>query len=205
MDVTPAYLPRLETLLPILRTRHAVWRADRPFSRQSWQNRTRLRNPDGWQWITVPVEHGQFGESIANTAVAYHDGWRKRHLKALQYNYSTSPFYQHYAGDISDILGERHATLHALNKAVMDMILGWLKHEITWEVRTDSTVALISGAASDRIQPHPAGPADSDADPASVFEHPVYRQNYDGFIPDMSCLDILFTNGPSAIHQLATS
>ena len=187
MDVTPEYLPRLETLLPILRTGQAVWRADKPFSRQAWQNRTRLRNPDGWQWITVPVEHGQLGERISRTKIAYHDGWRKRHLKALQYNYSTSPFYEHYADDIARVLDARHATLHELNKAFMDQILRWLKHDITWEVRTEP----FDGPEGKR--------------PAEEFEHPVYRQNYEGFIPEMSCLDILFTNGPSAIHQLAAS
>lgn len=190
MHVTPEYLPRLESLLPILRVGRGVWRADRPFSRQGWQNRTRLRNPDGWQWITVPVEHGQFGQSIAQTRIAYHDGWRKRHLKALKYNYSTTPFYDHYAGDVATLLEERHETLDMLNKAGMNLILRWLKHDFTWETRSESPGGKrVEAAVRDE------GP----------FKHPVYRQNYDGFIPDMSCLDILFNNGPAAIHQLASN
>ena len=149
MDVTPEYFPRLETLLPILREERAVWRADRPFSRQGWQNRTRLRNPDGWQWITVPVEHGQLGQSIAITRIAYHDGWRKRHLKAFQYNYSSSPFYEHYASDLQVLLSARHETLHALNKAALDMILGWLQHDVAWEIRTEPE--SLSIASSNRL------------------------------------------------------
>jgi len=189
MDITPEYLPRLETLLPILRTDRAVWRADRPFSRQGWQNRTRLRNPDGWQWITVPVEHGQFGQPISDTRIAYHDGWRKRHLKAFKYNYSTSPFYEHYAADLDALLADRYETLHDLNKAALDLVLGWLRHDVAWEVRMDPDDEL----------------ADVEPPMDIVFEHPRYRQNYNGFIPDMSCLDILFTNGPSAIHQLVAN
>jgi len=186
MDVIPEYLPRLEALLPILGRDTAVWRADRPFSRQAWQNRTRLRNPDGWQWITVPIEHGHHGEAIFRTRIAYHDGWRKRHLKAFKYNYSTSPFYEHYKADLHDLLSTRYETLHMLNKATIDMILGWLGHSVSWEIRSE-----------------PAGTAMKEISSAVPFKHPVYRQNYPGFIPDMTCLDILFTNGPAAIHQLA--
>ena len=189
MDITPEYLPRLETLLPILRVDTAVWRADKTFSRQGWQNRTRLRNPDGWQWITVPVEHGQFGGTISETRIAYHDGWRKRHLKAVRYNYSSSPYYEHYAQDLEALLMVRHETLHALNKAALDMILGWLRHDVAWDLSAEPKEESTDDAPS----------------PLVAFQHPRYRQNYDGFIPDMSCLDILFTNGPSAIHQLAAN
>jgi len=193
MDVTPEYLPRLETLLPILTIDSIVWRSDRLFSRQSWQNRTRLRNADGWQWITVPVERGQTGEAIRNTRIAYHDGWRKRHVKALQYNYSTTPFYEHYAPDLTDLLSTRYETVGALNHAALKLILAWLKHPVRW-LEPDDLLA------------------EPDRDPSSIaplvtdpFEHPVYQQNYNGFHPDMSCLDILFNHGPAAVHKLARS
>lgn len=184
MDVTPEYLPRLETLLPILTVETAIWRDDRPFSRQGWQNRTRLRNADGWQWITVPVEHGQFGDPIRETRVAYHDGWRKRHLKALQYNYSTTPFYEHYAPDLELLFAIRHETLSELNREALNVMLRWLKHPVSW----------VEGRP-----PEADTPDDSD----TGFQHPVYQQNYDGFIPDMSSLDILFNHGPAALHKLA--
>lgn len=187
MDVTPEYLPRLETLLPILRVKQAVWRADRSFSRQGWQNRTRLRNANGWQWITVPVEHGQLGHSIDSTRIAYHDGWRRRHLKALQYNYSTTPFHEHYAPDLEDLFAIKHETLGQLNRAALDIMLRWLKHPVEWEDAPKDLAEEPAGAANEPVRP---------------FSHPVYRQNFEGFIPGMSALDILFNHGPSAINQL---
>lgn len=199
MDVTPEYLPRLETLLPILAVEEAVWRGDRSFSRQGWQNRTRLRNPDGWQWITVPIERGQRGQSIDDTGIAYHDGWRKRHLKALQYNYSTSPFHEHYAPDIEVLFNAKHETLGQLNRAALELILRWLKHPIRW---LDPDIDPIAGSP-DATEGPPDLIAPAAGKPSQEFEHPVYRQNYDGFIPGMSALDILFNHGPQALHQLA--
>ncbi len=189
IHVTPEYFPRLETLLPLLQSEHAVWRSDRPFSRGAWQNRTRLRNADGWQWITVPVEHGQLGQSIEQTRIAYHDGWRKRHLKALQYNYSTTPFHIHFADGIQALLDDKPTTLGALNRGALDLVLSWLKHEVEWA----------SPTSGNPDAPQIGGHGNAE------FVHPEYRQNYDGFIPQMSCLDILFNHGPAAIHEIARS
>jgi len=188
MDVTPEYLPRLETLLPIIGAEEVVWRDDRPFSRQAWQNRTRLRNPDGWQWITVPVEHGQLGESIARTRIAYHDGWRKRHLKAFRYNYSTAPFYEHYAPDLEMLYDMRFETLGELNRAALEMMMRWLKRPLIWRP----------------IEAPGPEASNSDFERALItFEHPEYAQNYDGFMPEMTSLDILLNHGPSALLKLA--
>ena len=183
--VIPEYFPRPGSIVPLLRAERIVVRGDVQYSRQSWQNRTRIRNPDGWQWLTVPVETGQFGASINQTRIAYHDGWATRHIKGLRYNYSTTPFHAHYAPDIEALLEQRHATLGALTSASLKLFLSWLGHDPEWIHVTPDTEA-------------PDIPL---LEPAIVDESP-YRQNYTGFIPGMSALDILFNLGPHAIHEL---
>lgn len=72
------------------------------FSRQSGHNRARLRNPESWQWISVPVEHGRFTAPIRDVRIAGDPGWRTRHRKALKYNYESAPFYAYYADALHD-------------------------------------------------------------------------------------------------------
>ena len=175
--VIPEYFPRPEVVGLLLGASRIVVRSDVQYSRQSWQNRTRVRNPDGSQWLTVPLEKGQFGASIAETRIAYHDGWMTRHEKALVYNYSTTPFYLHYADDFSSLLRTRPKTLGELTTESMKLLLRWLGHSVTWETGTDE-------------------PAEPGSPPRP------YRQNYPGFIPGMSTLDILFNLGPHATRTL---
>lgn len=164
-------------MAPLLGAARVVVRSDVQYSRQSWQNRTRVRNADGSQWLTVPVERGQFGLSIAETRIAYHDGWMTRHEKALRYNYATTPFYLHYADDFSALLRARPATLGELTIGSMALLLRWLGHTPSVEFGTE--------------EPAPPGPPPG-----------PYRQNYPGFIPGMSTLDILFNLGPHATRTL---
>ncbi|MDA0378756.1 MAG: WbqC family protein [Bacteroidetes bacterium] len=186
--VVPEYFPRPEVLGPLIGASQVVIVTDAQYSRQSWHNRTRVRNPQGWQWLTVPVENGQFGRKIAETRIAYHDGWMTRHEKALQYNYSTSPFYLHYADDISSLLRSRPATLGQLTTATLELMLRWLGRR---------EVVVPPGMITPDLQ---------GASPAPLGTAPApYRQNYPGFIPGLSTLDILFNLGPHATLDLLRS
>ncbi len=53
------------------------------YSRQSFQNRARIRTPDGSQWITVPVCGRQYGLPIRETKIDYRDNWVRKHLNCI--------------------------------------------------------------------------------------------------------------------------
>lgn len=192
VDYVPEYFPRPEVIRELLHADQIQVRDDAQYSRQSWQNRTRIRNPDGWQWLSIPVERGQFGYSIARIRIAYHDGWWTRHLKGLRYNYSTTPFYAHYEPRIVALLDQKPPTLSELTVASTKLLLQSLGHEAAWhEAAVDHSLDSDSVDRSDRI--------------LRDQSIPMYRQNYEGFIPGMSTLDILFNLGPHQTADLLSS
>ncbi|NNF03434.1 MAG: hypothetical protein HKN17_03110, partial [Rhodothermales bacterium] len=102
--IPPEYFPTALTAACMLRAQEIVLLDTVQYSRQSFQNRTLIRNLDGVQWLTVPVRSGQFGDPIDRTRIDVDSGWRGRHDKALRFNYSTAPFYLHFRPHLDAVL-----------------------------------------------------------------------------------------------------
>ena len=69
IHLIPEYFPRVSTMMRLVGVSECVLHPEVQYSRQSWQNRTKIRNPDGWQWLTVPLEARHLGDAIADTAI----------------------------------------------------------------------------------------------------------------------------------------
>ncbi len=179
----PEYLPRPEWFVDVL-DRDVLWLDDTvQYSRQSFQNRTRFRNADGFQWLSVPVGSGQFGRSIADTSIQGDPGWRTRHRKALKFNYESAPYFLHYEHLLTDFWSTPWTSLGACTcrsvRVVVDML------------RLPVDVRMVSESGEEP----PCAPTPVPIPDAT----PAYRQNFDGFIPGMSAIDLILNHGPDAI------
>lgn len=185
IHLVPEYFPRVSTMRRLIGATECVLHPEVQYSRQSWQNRTKIRNPDGWQWLTVPLAGRRLGDSIADSSIFPPREWATKHIKGLKFNYSTSPFHIHYIDDIESLIRTPHETLGPLTCASVELSARLLGLRTVFRyAREDEQL--------------PEGEASPD-----VPEF-VYRQNYDGFIPEMSVLDILFNHGPEALRLLSS-
>ena len=62
---SPDYFPSVSFAALILASDTLVLADTWQYVRQSNQNRARIRNPDGVQWMTVPLERGAFGRAVS--------------------------------------------------------------------------------------------------------------------------------------------
>ena len=171
------------------------------YSRQSFQNRTRVRSPDGAQWLTVPLLSGQHGNPISETRIDYSFHWQKKHLKALQFNYGSTPFYDHYIDDISSIIATRHDSLAGLTVVSVALTHELLGLNSTLEKEGSNGLGENRSTIGTEYLLEPDRKWEGIHAPDCrflSFDHPVYRQNFDGFIEAMSVLDLLFNHGPEA-------
>ena len=53
----PQYLPWIGYFEKMDRTDAFVLLDTVQFKKNEWQNRNRIKTPEGWQWLTVPVLH----------------------------------------------------------------------------------------------------------------------------------------------------
>ena len=52
------------------------------FEKQSWQQRNRIKGPQGLQWLTLPI-HRDFGKKIADIQIR-EPGFCRKHLRAIE-------------------------------------------------------------------------------------------------------------------------
>ena len=214
----PQYLPWLGFFDKMDRVDRFVLLDVVQYKKNEWQNRNRIRTPDGWQWLTVPV-HYRFPMSIREVTLDDADArWRRKHREALRIHYARSPFRADVLPGIEALLEEPCASLAELNVRSVRLLAGLLG--VRTPIALASQVPGLPEGADDRLialcrhfgcSDYLAGAGGAAyMDMASYgragvgvafqdFRHPVYPQAYAGFEPNLSALDLLLNCGPGSI------
>jgi len=211
----PEYFPRLSFLAHVAAADRMVLADTFQYSRQSFQNRTRLRTPQGWQWLSVPLLGGQHGRPIDEVEIDNREPWARKHWRSLTYNYSSAPFFVFYGQDIYDLLHQDWKCLGDLTCATVELLSGLFGLNTRVE-RASNLPAKPANLAEALLQFNKARlivaeeTARHDARLVQTavllrFDEPTYRQNFTGFEPGMTALDLLFNYGPDAGSMLRQS
>jgi hypothetical protein len=191
--------------------------ADRfAYSRQSHQNRSPIRTPDGRMWLTLPLERGSRGRSIADATISRDEFDPGRLWRALRFNYEASPFFVYYADDIRALLYEGPRTLGAMTTASIRLVTRWLRLSTRVVMQSELPVRsspdghgqtpeslqdVLAQVGGGYITPRDALSHDGALVDVAVvldFDPPVYHQAFEGFEPNLSVIDVLFNHGPDA-------
>ena len=180
------------------------------YSRQSFQNRSPLRTPDGRQWISIPLKGGQHGKPILDVGIWGKHRWIGKHWRALEYNYRTTPyfeFYEHRLRPVFDRDWDRLSELTAASVEIVRDLLG-IDTQIALASQLSGAPSTLDGILAatgreDLLIPRESLGVDAEL-AASVleFDPPRYRQNFEGFEPEMSALDLLFNYGPACLTMI---
>jgi hypothetical protein len=195
----PDYFPSIDFWGLVLHADQFVLDLTAPYQKQSYQNRARLRTPDGWQWITVPLVGGQKGVPLANVEIDNSAPWRAKHLRALQYNYRTSPYFEAFEHEFVAFFKTDWKELGPLTVASI-RLMGRLLGLPEPETNVDPGVAK-----TDR--PNLVLDSDIRSSDARVVQVSVdaYRQNFPGFVPGLSILDTFFNLGFDTVDLIRDS
>lgn len=183
------------------------------------RNKIRVNNSLGWQWITIPISadnHKSFREVTVSSDIH----WKSKLLSAIKQNYGKSPFFAYYYSGIWDTIKKPYTTLFEYNYDLLCLFLRWfnvktkivLASDLNLDSQLKSSDALIEICNSfkstelDDIT-YLSGPSGKDylelnkfannviAVTFHEFEHPIYKQQYEPFIPELSALDYIFNKG----------
>jgi hypothetical protein len=182
---------------------------------RSWVNRNRLKNEDGFLWLTVPVlKKGRGLQAIRRVEIQNDKGWRKKHLGGIRQNYVRAPYFGDYFSKIAAIYGRDQTLLVDLDIDLIKFMMDALSLE-TRLIRqselgivakgTDLLIEICRSVGADRLLHFPMVDKHVDTDTMkrrgvdvihAEFHPPVYPQLWGDFLQNLSMLDLLLNCGP---------
>lgn len=189
------------------------------FTKQSWQQRNRIKTANGVQWLTVPILwRGHSGQKILDVKINQAYKYKEKHIKTITQSYCKAPFFNLYVEEFSNIFVEPYQKICKLN---IDLIV-WLCKKLGMETTFIRSSELeINGDKVERlINICRAFDADCYLSPPGSreyieennlfisnnielmyhnFQHPHYSQLHGDFVPYLSVIDLIFNEGPNSL------
>ncbi len=213
----PQYLPWIGYFHKMAHCDLFVYLDDVQYKKREFQNRNRIRTPDGFIWLTVPViTKGKYHQNISEVKIdPTASAWQQEHLRSINLNYSRTPYYKEYIHFFEKLYNNPWHSLMELNLETIKII-----SEITglktptefsskYSITTFSTQRIIELCRCVGANEYLSGAGGKDYLDEKLFQdsgikllyqefnHPTYPQAYEGFIPYLSAIDLLFNIGGS--------
>jgi hypothetical protein len=214
----PSYLPWMGYFALMDSVDTFVFYDDVQLSRQSWQQRNRIKTSQGVQWLTIPIFREGY-QRICDIKINYAVDWQRVHWKTIEQAYSKAPYFKTYAPYISDLYRVKWFLLSDYTMYVIDILSQLLNIKIPKIYKSSSLQA--EGHKTDRLltllknigaTEYISAPAARDYLESEKFtdiklkwfeyNHPVYPQIRGDFLSHMSVIDLLFNTGDKAIEYI---
>lgn len=169
------------------------------YQKQTQRNRMYIHGANGRLMLSIPVMHlGKPGfQKYNNVEIDNRFPWQSQHWKSLQSAYRSSPYFEFYEDQLYFLYHNSFTNLYSFNTAyfnVLRELLGCLNKVIL----TKSFEINPKQPDLRELQNHK-----KKSKIAGLRYTQVFTEK-NGFIPDLSVLDLLFNYGPESIGLLKT-
>jgi len=218
----PSYLPWLGYFDQINRADVFVFYDDVQYDKNGWRNRNRIKTPQGWQWITVPVvTKNRFGASINEIEIDSRTDWAAKHMKTLAQNYSRSPCFKEYISMFEGVYSKGWEKIADLDIAFIEAISEALGIKTAFvrsselDIKGDRIERLLEICLKFGAEHYLTGDSARDYMDEELFAsrgieveyqnyiHPVYPQLHGEFLSHLSIVDLLFNCGPESLSIIS--
>jgi len=194
--VHPTYFSPITQYIPIVKSDKIVFEVEDNFQKQTYRNRCYIATSNGKLLLNVPITQTKgIKQKTKDVKIDYKDDWNILHLKTLETAYSSSPFFEFYIDELVLIFQKRFTYLLDLNLTCHEFIMNSLQIQIPFSKTTEyhKEVNIKDGRFL------------VNAKNRQNFDLNRYIQVFEqtqGFIPNLSILDLLFMEGPNALNYL---
>lgn len=160
------------------------------YVKQTLRNRMRILGPNGIQELSIPVVKLDGSKTITGKIEIFQrENWQKIHWKALETAYGASPYFEHYAMEIHELIHQPETNLAVFNQKIHTRICSWL----------DLPVSFVTSNAYMQDVGAPHDFRNAFAEPNQDLQS--YTQVFEPtgkFESDLSILDAVLNLGPMA-------
>ena len=200
------YLAPISYYAQLLRCESVVIDRDEIYRKQTLRNRCYIASPNGPLALTIPVvKFVPYHTPMRDIRISDHGNWRHLHWNALQSSYGRTPFFEFYADDFAPFYEKKWEFLFDYNQALQTMVSELMGVETCSSSLRRSALAMLSpNEVTERTRLLSSPSASFTLHPSSFTLPPYYQLFSDrqGFMPDLSIVDLLFNLGPESILYL---
>ena len=166
------------------------------FQKMSFRNRYRISGANNSVLLTVPLVSGREQHLPMADVQIYNDArWQTQHWRTLVSVYKRSPYFDHYEESLKTLFETPFTRLIDMDRAS----IVWVKQQLKMSFTIQETEVY---------QKHyPADIMDLRNAKKQAENLPKYYQVFEdriGFVPNLSIVDLLFSEGPHTVNKLKT-
>jgi len=167
------------------------------FQKQSYRNRATIHSANGPLNLIIPVNRGAKNHtSIKDVKISYDFNWQRLHWLSLQASYRSSAYFEYYEDDFITFYEKKWNFLFDYNEELLYLTLKLLKQMVNFTY-TNHFEKNYTENHDYRNSIHPKNRVNGLFNPYfQVFEE------RNGFLPNLSFIDLLFNQGPQSIQYL---
>ncbi|MGH3034384.1 MAG: WbqC family protein [Gaiellaceae bacterium] len=182
---------------------------------QSVANRNRIRTAQGELMLTVPVSvpKGQEGKARYDEVSFADEKWKKKHLRSIEQAYAQAPYFGRLFPELARIVEPARSFCdmnvelirwHAERLGIATRLVRMSELDGVAGRKSELVVALCQRLGADVYLSGKGAGAYNEPELLAAngvqlryqeFEHPVYPQTGEGFVPNLAALDALFNCG----------
>lgn len=220
----PAYLPWLGYLQRIAISDCHVVLDHVQFEKRSFTSRNKIKTPEGWCWLSVPVKtKGAYGQvTIDALEIDNQKDWRSDHWKTIVKCYGKAEYFAQHRSFFEDVYTQKWERLLDLCNVITPYLLKALEistpllHSSQMQSRSAKDELILDLCREAGCTCYISGPFGRDYIRPEIFQqagigltyddyqHPEYKQLWQAqFEPNMSAIDLLFNCGPESLSVLS--
>ena len=211
----PDYIPYLGYFYKMYLSDIFVFLDDSQFQKNYLNNRNKIKTPQGWTYLTIPVERKNgLGTNINETTTIDEKKWKEKHLRTLEMNYKKAPYFDEIYPEIKALIETEYNNIAELNEAIIihiarkfnilpeivgkssDLHLATKKEERVLDIiKHYGANEYISGNGARQYQKEEDFEKEGIKLTYTDYHSITYQQRWGEFVENMSVLDYIFNEG----------
>lgn len=195
-----AYLPPISWMAVALQSGSIVLEIHETYPKQTFRNRCNIATASGILSLTIPVKRVNGNHTkTCEIQIDNSKNWQLLHWRSIITAYNKSPYFLYYRDSFEPIFLKQYELLVDFNRELLNVILNALKIK-NIEILSTTEYEMKPDFQDLRNSFHPKYPHRD-----VTYNLTRYMQAFEefhGFLPDLSIIDLLFNLGPDALPYL---
>lgn len=195
-----AYLPPITWMAVALQSGSIVLEIHETYPKQTFRNRCNIATASGILSLTIPVKRVNGNHTkTCEIQIDNSKNWQLLHWRSIITAYNKSPYFLYYRDLFEPIFLKQYELLVDFNRELLNVIFNALKIKNIGILST-TEYEMKPDFQDLRNSFHPKYPHRD-----VTYNLPRYMQAFEefhGFLPDLSIIDLLFNLGPDALPYL---